>query len=91
MTLTDTFTRNGWRELEEVEWQLDPFRHAIDSARRNAWSECDRLGDEMESYLAAVRRVQGRACREVQFLGSPAAQLPGSRQNTWREPRDPLA
>ena len=62
MALTDTFTRNGWRELEE-----------------------------MESYLEAVHRAQGRAWREVRFLGSPAAQLPGSRQNTWREPRGPLA
>jgi hypothetical protein len=91
MALTDTFTRNGWRELEEIELQLDSLRHAIDSARRNTWSESDQLGEEMESYLAAVHRAQGRAWREVRFLGSPAAQLPGSRQNTWREPRGPLA
>ena len=91
MALTETFSRNGWRELEEFELHLDSFRHAIDSAKRNAWSESDRLGEEMESYLAAIHRTQGRAWREVRFLGSPAAQLPGSRMNTWREPRDPLA
>jgi hypothetical protein len=90
MALREAFS-NGWREpVEDVEWELESFSSAIDRARHNSWCDADVIGEQLERFLAAITRQRSTTWRELSFLGSPAAQLPRSSKNNWREPLDLL-